>query len=164
MSQFTAALLVTPLTDGRSWVIVTEDFRYDVGYEGSGDTVRVPRWMVTDFASVPQPIWWFAAPWGTHGHAAVIHDAGYYLQDRTRNEYDRIFLEAMMVLGVGRLKRTLMYLAVRWFGMRAWSANAERNRDRPGWRIVDPATLGLERRQRAPAVAHVRHAVATRRR
>ena len=164
MSQFTAALLVTPLTDGRSWVIVTEDFRYDVGHEGSGDTVRVPRWMVTDFASVPQPIWWFAAPWGTHGHAAVIHDAGYYLQDRTRGEYDRIFLEAMTVLGVGRLKRTLMYLAVRWFGMRAWSANAERNRDRPGWRIVDPATLELQRRRGAPAVAHVRHAVAARRR
>lgn len=163
MSQFTAALLVTPLTDGRSWVIVTEDFRYDVDYEGSGDTVHVPQWMVTDFASVPQPIWWFAAPWGRHGHAAVIHDAGYYLQDRTRDEYDRIFLEAMVVLGVGRLKRTLMYLAVRWFGLRAWSANAERNREGPGWRIVDPATLGLEHRPSAPAVAQVGHALAIRR-
>lgn len=163
MSQFTAPLVVTPLTDGRSWVIVTEDFRYDVGHEGSGDTVRVPRWMVTDFASVPRPIWWFAAPWGTHGHAAVVHDAGYHLQDRTREEYDRIFLEAMVVLGVGRLKRTLMYLAVRGFGVRAWSTNAERNRDRPGWKFVDPVTLGLAHRPSAPAVAQVRHDVATRR-
>lgn len=143
MSQFTAPLLVTPLNDGKSWVIITDDFKYDIGYEGSGDSVDVPLGMISDFASVPQPIWWLAAPWGTHGHAAVIHDAGYYLQDRPRREYDRIFLEAMGVLEVGRLKRRLMYLAVRWFGSPAWSANASRNRERPGWKIVDPTTLGL---------------------
>lgn len=178
MSQFTAPLLVTPLTDGRSWVIVTDDFSYDVGTEGSGDTVVVPYGMVTDFASIPRPIWWFAAPWGTHGHAAVVHDAGYYIQDRTRLEYDRIFLEAMVVLGVGTMKRTLMYLAVRWFGWWAWSANAERNRRDPDWKIVEPFTLGLSprtapadavavaahRRPDAPAVAEVRQSFAEARR
>jgi hypothetical protein len=50
MSQFTAPLLVTPLNDGRSWVIVTDDFRYDVGFEGSGNSVTVPRGMFSDFA------------------------------------------------------------------------------------------------------------------
>ena len=172
MSRFTAPLLVTPLNDGKSWVIVTDDFTYDIGEEGSGDSVRVPRGMVSDFASVPRPIWWFAAPWGTHGHAAVIHDAGYYLQLRSRPEYDRIFLEAMEVLKVGKLKRTLMYRAVRWFGGAAWSANAERNRTQPGWKIVDPATLGVLRagevadsalvahdRENAPSVEQVREAV-----
>lgn len=143
MSQFTAPLLVTPLPDGKSWVIVTDDFTYDVGAEGSGDSVRVPRGMVTDFASVPRPIWWFAGPWGTHGHAAVVHDAGYYLQDRSREEYDRIFLEAMTVLNVAWPKRQLMYLAVHWFGWRAWTRNGRRNRKRPGWKIVDPTELGL---------------------
>lgn len=178
MSQFTAPLLVTPLTDGRSWVIVTDDFSYDVGREGSGDTVAVPRGMVTDFASIPRPIWWFAAPWGRHGHAAVVHDAGYYIQDRTRLEYDRIFLEAMVVLDVAPLKRACMYLAVRWFGSWAWAANAERNRTDPGWKIVDPLTLGLSpltapgdgaavgarRRPGAPAVAEVRRRFAEARR
>jgi hypothetical protein len=171
MSQFTAPLLVTPLSDGKSWVIVTGDFTYDVGHEGSEDSVRVPRGMVTDFASVPRPVWWFAAPWGTHGHAAVIHDAGYYLQDRSRRDNDRIFLEAMEVLGVGKLKRTLLYLAVRWFGSRAWSTNASRNRKRPDWKIVDPVTLGLPAsaaveavslvhdRATAPAVRELREAV-----
>lgn len=172
MSRFTAPLLVTPLNDGKSWVIVTDDFTYDIGEEGSGDSVRVPRGMVSDFASVPRPIWWFAAPWGTHGHAAVIHDAGYYLQLRSRPEYDRIFLEAMEVLKVGKLRRTLMYRAVRWFGGAAWSANAERNRTRPGWKIVDPATLGVmtarqvadsaavaHDRENAPSVQEVREAV-----
>ncbi|MDQ3642483.1 MAG: DUF1353 domain-containing protein [Actinomycetota bacterium] len=139
---------------------------------GPGNSVRVPRGMVSDFASVPRPVWWFAAPWGTHGHAAVIHDAGYYLQLRSRPEYDRIFLEAMEVLKVGKLKRTLMYRAVRWFGGAAWSANAERNRTQPGWKIVDPATLGVvtageavdsapvaHDRENAPSVREVREAV-----
>ena len=143
MSQFTAPLLVTPLNDGKSWVIVTDDFRYDVRYEGSGDSVTVPLGMFTDFASVPRPIWWFAAPWGIHGHAAVIHDAGYYLQDRPRKEYDDIFLEGMRVLQVGRFKRTVMHLAVRTFGGRAWARNARRNRDEPRWKIVDLTSLGL---------------------
>jgi hypothetical protein len=67
MSQFTAPLLVTPLDDGETWIIVSDDFRYDVGHEGSDDRVEVPQWMATDFASVPRPIWWFAAPWGLMG-------------------------------------------------------------------------------------------------
>lgn len=143
MSQFTAPLLVTPLDDGKSWVIVTEDFSYDVGAEGSGDSVDVPQWMVTDFASVPRVVWWFAAPWGKHGHAAVVHDAGYYLQRRPRADYDTIFLEAMTVLEVNLFKRQVMYRAVRWFGHRAWSSNAKRNEKNPGWKIVDPATIGM---------------------
>jgi hypothetical protein len=143
MSQFTAPLRVTPLNDGKTWIIITDDFRYDVGYEGSGDTVRVPQWMATDFASVPPPIWWFAAPWGKHGHAAVLHDAGYYLQDRPRAAYDRIFLEAMIALGVKPLKRRLMYLAVRLFGFAAWKGNRKSNVERPGWKIADPVALGL---------------------
>ncbi|MDQ3305568.1 MAG: DUF1353 domain-containing protein [Actinomycetota bacterium] len=171
MSQFTAPLLVTPLDDGETWIIVSDDFRYDVGHEGSDDRVEVPQWMATDFASVPRPIWWFAAPWGRHGHAAVLHDAGYYLQDRSRAEYDRIFLEAMGVLGVGRLKRRLMYLAVHWFGRWPWATNARRNRAEPGWKVHDPRLLGLveatspaqgglrHQREDAPAVRHAFEAV-----
>ncbi len=170
MSQFTAPLQVTPLDDGQTWIILTDDFKYDVDFEGSGDVVKVPQWMATDFASVPRPIWWFAAPWGKHGHAAVIHDAGYYLQDRSRRSYDRIFLQAMEVLGVRKLKRWAMYLAVRWFGFNAWNGNARRNREHPGWKIVDPQTIGLPPtavpskdlaydRARAPSVSETRQVV-----
>ena len=156
MSQFTAPLRVTPLDDGRTWIILTDDFRYDVGYEGSGDTVHVPQWMATDFASVPPPVWWFAAPWGKHGHAAVLHDAGYYLQDRSRAAYDRIFLEAMCVLEVRPFKRRVMYLAVRLFGGFAWRENARRSAEKPGWKIEDPTRLGLvQDRDEAPNVAEV---------
>ncbi len=156
MSQFTAPLLVTPLDDGRTWVIITDDFQYDVGSEGSGDTVKIPQWMATDFASIPRPVWWFAAPWGRHGHAAVVHDAGYFLQDRSRAAYDRIFLEAMEVLGVQRFKRRVMYLAVRWFGGWSWRASKRRTRTRPGWKVVDPQALGLSSTA-SPREGAVRH-------
>lgn len=143
MSQFTAPLLVTPLDDGRTWLIVSNDFRYEIGVEGSGDIVSVPQWMATDFASVPRPVWWFAAPWGRHGHAAVIHDAGYFLQDRTRRAYDDLFLEAMLVLGTKAWRARLMYWAVRVLGGFAWRGNARRTATDPTWKIHPPVTLGL---------------------
>ncbi|MDQ4148457.1 MAG: DUF1353 domain-containing protein [Actinomycetota bacterium] len=100
------------------------------------DLIEVPQGFITDFASVPRPLWWLYAPWGRHGHAAVLHDWGYYEQDRQRREYDRIFLEAMVVLGVGRVKRRLMWLAVRSpGGWLAWQANARRNKRSPGWKM-----------------------------
>ena len=167
MSRFTAPLLVTPLNDGRTWLIVSDDFRYEIGVEGSGDEVHVPQWMATDFASVPRPVWWFAAPWGRHGHAAVVHDAGYYLQDRSRRQYDRLFLEAMRVLGTNAVKARLMFWSVRLFGGLAWRANARRSYAQPGWKIHDPVELGLpageaavetllHRRELAPSVREMR--------
>lgn len=143
MSRFTAPLLVTPLNDGRTWIIVSADFAYEVGAEGSGDIIEVDQWMATDFASVPRFVWWLAAPWGRHGHAAVVHDAGYFRQHRSRAEYDRIFLEGMVVLGTPAWRAKLMYRVVRWFGWGAWNANARRNAVDPNWKIHDPVELGL---------------------
>lgn len=173
MSRFTAPLLVTPMSDGRTWLIVSDDFRYEVGAEGSGEEIHVPQWMATDFASVPRPVWWFAAPWGRHGHAAVVHDAGYYLQTRSRRDYDRIFLEGMTVLGTSVVKARLMYWAVRAFGGFAWRANARRSAEDPGWKIEDPVDLGLPagpaavevlclHREDAPSVRTMRAEVASR--
>lgn len=141
MSRFTAPLIVTPLDDGRTWVIVTSGFGYDVGEEGSSDRIEVPQGMETDFASVPRAVWWFAAPWGKHGHAAVVHDAGYWLQHRSRKEYDEIFLEGMGVLGVSPIKRRIMYLAVRWFGGIAWRSQQRRSAADPNWKRHDPQGL-----------------------
>ncbi len=72
MSRFTAVLLVSPLPDGRTWVI-RSDFGYDVGAEGSGDVIDVPLGFRTDFASVPRPLWWIIRR-GAVRHAAIIHD------------------------------------------------------------------------------------------
>src|SRR3989304_6283390 len=115
MSRFTDVLLVSPLGDGRTW-ITRREFGYDVGAEGSGNTIDVPIGFMTDFASVPRPFWIFIPQWGKYGNAAVIHDYCYWAQTRSRKESDKIFFEAMGVLGVSSAARYLMYWAVKYFG------------------------------------------------
>lgn len=83
--------------------------------------IVVPKGFKTDFASVP---WFFRRVFpkdGEYSQAAVVHD---YLCDRKR--YDSrvaavIFREAMLDLGVAKIKAHAMYLAVRLFGPR-WGA------------------------------------------
>lgn len=59
MSRFTDCLLVTPLADGHTWVVM-RDFGYELGREGSGDAIDVAIGLQNDFASVPRLI----AKWG----------------------------------------------------------------------------------------------------
>ena len=142
MSQFTKALVVTPLADGRTWVLM-EPFSYDVGREGSGDTVNVPVKFMTDFASVPRLLWIFLPQWGKYGNAAVIHDWGYWSKERSKQQTDLIFLEGMKVLGVPPFKRTVMYLAVHLFGWWAWWSAGKRrarNEKKVAFRIPEKST------------------------
>ena len=122
MSRFTEALVVTPVPDGKNWIILFE-FGYEVGAEGSGDVINVPIGTYTDFASIPRPLWVFIPKWGKYGNAAVIHDWLYWEQPRSRKEADDIFLEGMVVLEVPNLTRRIIYYAVRWFGWLAWNNN-----------------------------------------
>jgi len=128
MSRFTEILLVSPLADCKSWVIKKE-FGYDVGKEGSGVTVDVPIGFMTDFASIPRPLWVLLPKWGKYGNAAVIHDYCYWEQIRSRKESDSIFREAMEVLKVAKWKIFCMYWAVRLCGGFAWSGNSKKRKD-----------------------------------
>ena len=138
MSRFTAVLLVSPLADGRTWVI-RSDFGYAVGAEDSGDVIDVPIGFRTDFASVPRLLWMVFPPWGKYGNAAVIHDYLYWAQppQRTRRDADRIFEEAMGVLQVSPLQRYPLYWAVSLFGWWVWWQN--RRRKRKGFEKVGQA-------------------------
>ncbi len=131
MSRFTRPLVVTPLPDGKTWVVVTGDFEFRVPSEivGNDDTIiRVPQWMTTDFASTPKVLWSImGGAWGKHGNAAVIHDYGYWKQDRPKGQYDRMFYEGMRILGVGAVQAKLMYWAVKLFGFNAWRGNRRKN-------------------------------------
>lgn len=122
MSRFTSILLVSPLADGRTWVLRGE-FGYDVGTKGSDDHIAVPVGFQTDFASVPRIFWTIFPTWGKYGNAAVIHDWLYWDQTRSRAAADKVFLEGMAVLGVNALVRYEMYWAVRLFGWLAWYRN-----------------------------------------
>jgi len=123
MSQFTEALVVSPLADGKTWVVL-RPFGYDRGMEGSGDRIHVEIGFMTDFASVPRPFWTALPRWGKYGNATVIHDWLYWSQEGfSRAEADSVFLEAMTVLGVSAWQKNPMYWAVRLWGWLAWWRN-----------------------------------------
>lgn len=122
MSSFTEPLTVTKIAGG-VWR-VAKGFRYYVGKEDSADFVDVPEGFFTDFASVPRGLWNILPPDGQHTQAAVLHDFLYNqrrIHGRTRKECDRIFLEAMKILGVSWMRRRLMYRGVRIGGWVAWN-------------------------------------------
>lgn len=54
MNRFTGALVVSPLADGKTWVLL-RPFGYEVGAEGSGNTAECRIGFMTDFASIPRP-------------------------------------------------------------------------------------------------------------
>jgi hypothetical protein len=124
MSEFTEALIVSPLADGKTWVVL-KPFGYDCNEEGSGRRIQVDIGFMTDFASVPRPLWILLPKWGKYGNAAVIHDWLYWVQrpDISRAQADHIFLEAMTVLNVAWWQKYPMYWAVRSFGLLAWWRN-----------------------------------------
>lgn len=124
MSVFTENLIVSPLPDGKTWVL-RKRFSYDVGEEGSGETIAVPAGFMTDFASVPRLFWVFYPKWGKYGNAAVIHDYLYWVQDEKypKKRADEIFLEGMLVLGVRKFTAKILYWAVKYFAIFAWYSN-----------------------------------------
>ncbi len=122
MSRFTDALVVSPMADGNTWIVM-RPFGYDIGEEGSGDSVDVEIGFTTDFASIPRIFWAVLPRWGKYGHATVIHDWLYWVQDRERDEADFIMLEAMGVLGVPVWQKFVIFWAVRLIGWVAWIRN-----------------------------------------
>lgn len=127
MSSFTKELIATPLDDGKTWVI-REEFQYDVGAKGSGDSVIVPVGFVTDFASIPKIFWSLLPNWGPYGKAAIIHDYLYFSHNRSKKEADNIFYEGMLVLNVPKWKASLIYQCVHLFG--------EGSYKKPGGRMI----------------------------
>ena len=147
-SGFAKLLTVTPLPDGKSWVL-RDSLTYRDAY---GKQYRVPSGFVMDFASIPRgPIslaavlvtgalslfqaawfWWallvlllilLPPRYGKHGNAAALHDWLYWNQKTTRLAADEVFYDAMRSLGVRPTRARLMLIAVRWFGWWAWWCN-----------------------------------------
>lgn len=118
MSQFTTPF-VGELMGKNRWR-VKEAFEYHVGTYPSNEIINVPIGFVTDFASVPRIFWSIISPVDEHGKAAVVHDYCYSTGIYDKKRTDEIFLEAMKVLGVNKVKRNVMYLCVRTVGMYMW--------------------------------------------
>lgn len=78
--------------------------------------VCVPAGYITDLASVPRVLWNVFPPHGKYAKAAIVHDYLYSNAIGSKLWADKVFLEAMAVLGVPRWRRWIMYFAVRLFG------------------------------------------------
>jgi hypothetical protein len=89
--------------------------------------VAVPDGYRTDLATIPRIAWTtFAAPYQLSVEAPIVHDLIYdyggnlpaNLSNRTftRKEADHLFYVIMADRGVVQWRRTIAYLAVRWFG------------------------------------------------
>jgi len=85
----------------------------DLVYEGNQDTFVIPAGFITDFASVPRILWNLFPPYGKYTKAAVVHDYHYINQGISREDADGIFRRMMRELGVGYVRRYLMWAAVR---------------------------------------------------
>src|ERR671919_176585 len=113
MTRFTEAVTVVNRLSGRvhQWELC-EPMSYQLADADDCEVVNVATRFKTDFASVPRPFWFWLAPWGRHGRAAIVHDFLYQLGAVTnpvapvatrlrrppKQEADRIFRQAMGVL------------------------------------------------------------------
>ncbi|HAP0136057.1 TPA: DUF1353 domain-containing protein [Escherichia coli] len=124
MSKFTTPAILEMLDDYR-WRLA-EPFEFWLT-DDPADVIEVPAGYVTDLASVPRILWVVFPPHGRYAKAAIVHDWLYDNALRTKAEADRIFLDAMTVLGVPCWRRRLMYLAVRLFGKGNYRDTRQRN-------------------------------------
>lgn len=109
------------LPSGREWQLVLPLIYLADDYTA----ISVPAGFVTDLASIPRLFHSLIPVNGPHSPAAIIHDYLYNVQDRPRSAADAIFLEAMKTCGVGWIKRSAMYSAVRSGGWLHWNSKAE---------------------------------------
>lgn len=133
MSNFHGELDVRYLGNDR-WLLLSP-FTFHLGTENGPEFIRVGKGFITDFASIPRILWNVMHPTGKSGKAAVIHDCAYRtaqvsvidgsVRHITRAEADRIFLDAMEVLGVNWFSRQMQYRAVRIGGGPAWRKHRE---------------------------------------
>jgi len=99
----------------------------DVDWSFAGHCGVIPSGTISDGASVPRFAWSLGiSPFdGDYFDAAVLHDFIYRDTETpfTRKQADRIFLAAMVWLGVGFWKRQTVFRAVRMFGGKPWNDN-----------------------------------------
>jgi hypothetical protein len=99
----------------------------------TGRVIVVPKWYVTDFASVP----WYGQevidPQGPTARAAIVHDWLYTIgEPGKRQEADETFYRAMIAFGVDQFHAKLAFDAVRAGGQAGYGLKGD-------WLFIDPA-------------------------
>lgn len=78
--------------------------------------VTVHKGFATDGASVPKVAWWFMHPSGMAFEAAIVHDYRISHEGKQGKEIHVEFYRNLRSSGIGRLRSSVAYLFVRWFG------------------------------------------------
>lgn len=103
------------------YYLLTAPFVYHIGEYPSNRTVKVPAGYLTDGATIPRTLRFWASPIGRHAQAAILHDyLCEYLTIKvdgvptriTRKEADDIFKESLLVLDVPLTITNMMYFGV----------------------------------------------------
>jgi hypothetical protein len=105
--------------------------------------VLTPKGYVTDFASIPGFAQWIISPFGKHAEAAVVHDWLYTLgtpgDRKGRLRADRTFKRALKLVGVGPIRRNVMFWCVRMGGKGGYGLESDFDfRDLPALNRRDP--------------------------
>ena len=119
------------LSGNGRYLTLTEAFAYR-----DGDVVvTVPSGFVTDFNSVPRPLWVWFPPWECP-EAALIHDWLYrHPNKRDRKTVDAIHKRIMELTGERTSTRIAVWLGIRAGGWVAW--NGYRREDADEQRVGD---------------------------
>ena len=123
-------ILFNKTKQGRKLFTLNEEFPYcDVA---TGRVIVVPKWYVTDFASVP----WYGQgvvdPQGPTARAAIIHDWLYTIGEPGKRELaDDTFYRAMIAFGVNEMQARIAYNAVRMGGEGGYGLKGD-------WYFIDP--------------------------
>lgn len=125
------------IRDGRSLWGVERELGYRTSIGGDG-AITVPAGFITDLASIPRLVSGILPPDGPWTKAAVIHDFLYGTKGTgnwrghssgltratpySRAQADDVLREAMADRGVDRLRRNIIWAAVRAGGARGWGS------------------------------------------
>lgn len=123
--DFAGVPIIGAFLDGKYYFTAQKiTWTADGDYADKYTNVDVPKGFVTDLTSIPRPFWAMMPRDGPYLAAAIIHDYNYWLQDRSRKVSDQIFNIGMKELNVARVKRKIIYEAVKWAGGHSWRQNA----------------------------------------
>lgn len=122
MAKFLTALVCTPVPFSDLWTL-TEDLVYQSDVLKA--TITVKKDFVTDFYSIPWPASMFLPKSDQGDEAAALHDDLYTHKRFSRDLCDRAIAEAMGVLKVSWVRRSLIYDGLKIGGWYGWNKKSK---------------------------------------
>lgn len=129
-------MLFNQTKQGRKLFTLNAEFPYCDA--ATGMVIVVPKWYVTDFASVPWYGQSFVDPQGPTARAAIVHDWLYTVgEPGKRDVADAIFYRAMIKFGVDEFQARTAYTAVHVGGQAGYGLPGD-------WSFIDPTRQDIK--------------------